>query len=79
MIELASVIIFGILAQWFAWRFKIPAILPLLLIGLLIGPVSTLFTEDGSKWLEPIWNGTKGLFPGHSLFYFVLTLTEYRL
>jgi len=71
MIELASVIIFGILAQWFAWRFKIPAILPLLLIGLLIGPISTLFTEDGSKWLEPIWNGTKGLFPGHSLFYFV--------
>ena len=71
MIELASVIIFGILAQWFAWRFKIPAILPLLLIGLLLGPVSTLFTEDGSKWLEPIWNGTKGLFPGHSLFYFV--------
>ncbi len=71
MIELASVIIFGILAQWFAWRFKIPAILPLLLIGLLIGPISTLYTEDGAKWLEPIWNGTKGLFPGESLFYFV--------
>jgi len=71
MIELASVIIFGILAQWFAWRFKIPAILPLLLIGLLIGPISTLYTGDGSKWLEPIWNGTKGLFPGESLFYFV--------
>jgi len=71
MIELASVIIFGILAQWFAWRFKIPAILPLLLIGLLIGPFSTFYTEDGTKWLEPIWNGTKGLFPGESLFYFV--------
>ena len=71
MIELASVIIFGILAQWFAWRFKIPAILPLLLIGLLIGPISTLYTDDGAKWLEPIWNGTKGLFPGESLFYFV--------
>ncbi len=71
MIELASVIIFGILAQWFAWRFKMPAILPLLLIGLLIGPFSTFYTEDGSKWLEPIWNGEKGLFPGESLFYFV--------
>ena len=71
MVELASVIIFGILAQWVAWRLKIPAILPLLLIGLLLGPFSTLFTEDGSKWLEPIWNGTKGLFPGESLFYFV--------
>ncbi len=71
MIELASVIILGILAQWFAWRFKIPAILPLLLIGLLVGPISTLFSEDGTKWIEPIWNGTKGLFPGESLFYFV--------
>ncbi len=71
MIELASVLILGILAQWFAWRFKIPAILPLLLIGLLVGPVATLFTEDGTKWIEPIWNGTKGLFPGESLYYFV--------
>jgi len=71
MIELASVLILGILAQWFAWRFKIPAILPLLLIGLLIGPFSTFYTEDGVKWLEPVWNGTKGLFPGQSLYYFV--------
>ncbi|MEE9348554.1 MAG: sodium:proton antiporter [Flavobacteriaceae bacterium] len=71
MIELASVLIFGIIAQWLAWRFKIPAILPLLIIGLLVGPISTLYTVDGSKWIEPIWNGTKGLFPGESLFYFV--------
>lgn len=71
MIELASVLILGILAQWFAWRFKIPAILPLLLIGLLVGPVATLYTEDGSKWIEPVWNGAKGLFPGQSLYYFV--------
>ena len=71
MIELASVIILGILAQWFAWRFKIPAILPLLLIGLLVGPIYTLYSSDGTKWIEPIWNGTKGLFPGESLFYFV--------
>ncbi len=71
MIELASVIILGILAQWFAWRFKIPAILPLLLIGLLVGPIYTLYSDDGAKWLEPIWNGEKGLFPGESLFYFI--------
>lgn len=71
MIELAGIIILGILAQWFAWRFKIPAILPLILIGLLVGPVATLFTEDGSKLIEPIWNGESGLFPGESLFYFV--------
>lgn len=28
-------------------------------------------SEDGSKWIEPIWNGTKGLFPGDGLYYFV--------
>ncbi|MFN2260499.1 MAG: cation:proton antiporter, partial [Psychroflexus sp.] len=32
---------------------------------------ATLYTEDGSKLIEPIWNGESGLFPGESLFYFV--------
>lgn len=72
MLELAGIIILGILAQWVAWKFKIPAILPLILIGLLVGPIAaTFFSEDGSKWIEPIWNGREGLFPGESLFYFV--------
>ncbi len=72
MLELAGIIILGILAQWFAWKFKIPAILPLILIGLLVGPIAAEFiNEDGSKWIEPIWNGKKGLFPGDSLYYFV--------
>ena len=72
MLELAGIIILGILAQWFAWKFKIPAILPLILIGLLVGPIAAEFlSEDGTKWIEPIWNGKEGLFPGESLFYFV--------
>tara|TARA_R110001592_G_scaffold299147_2_gene570038 strand:- start:9340 stop:11199 length:1860 start_codon:yes stop_codon:yes gene_type:complete len=71
MLELAGIIILGILAQWVAWRLKLPAILPLILIGLLVGPFSTLYTDDGSKLIEPIWNGEKGLFPGESLYYFV--------
>ncbi|WP_435135657.1 cation:proton antiporter [Formosa sp. A9] len=72
MLELAGIIILGILAQWVAWKFKIPAILPLILIGLLVGPIAAeFFSEDGSKWIEPIWNGREGLFPGESLFYFV--------
>ncbi|MGB2225826.1 MAG: cation:proton antiporter [Polaribacter sp.] len=72
MLELAGIIIFGILAQWVAWKFKIPAILPLILIGLLVGPVAATFlSEDGTKWIEPIWNGTKGLFPGDGLYSFV--------
>ncbi|MFT5102891.1 MAG: NhaP-type Na+/H+ or K+/H+ antiporter, partial [Candidatus Latescibacterota bacterium] len=72
MIELAGIIILGILAQWVAWKLKIPAILPLILIGLLVGPVAAEFiNEDGTKWIEPVWNGEKGLFAGESLFYFV--------
>ncbi|UAB85256.1 sodium:proton antiporter [Zunongwangia sp. SCSIO 43204] len=71
MLELAGIVILGILAQWVAWKFKIPAILPLILIGLSVGPIATIFTEDGSKLIEPIWNGESGLFPGESLFYFV--------
>ena len=71
MIELAGIVILGIIAQWVAWRLKLPAILPLILIGLLVGPFATLFTADGSKLIEPIWNGRKGLFPGEGLYYFV--------
>jgi len=72
MLELAGIIILGILAQWVAWKFKIPAILPLILIGLLVGPIAAEFlSEDGTKWIEPIWNGKKGLFPGDGLYYFV--------
>jgi len=71
MLELAGIIILGILAQWVAWKFKIPAILPLILIGLLVGPIAEYLSEDHTKWIEPIWNGEEGLFPGESLFYFV--------
>ncbi|MDX1277358.1 sodium:proton antiporter [Oceanihabitans sediminis] len=72
MIELAGIIILGILAQWVAWKFKIPAILPLILIGLLVGPIAAEYlSADGSKWIEPVWDGTKGLFPGDGLYYFV--------
>lgn len=72
MLELAGIIILGILAQWFAWKFKIPAILPLILIGLLVGPIAAEYiTADGSKYIEPVWNGKKGLFPGEGLYYFV--------
>ena len=71
MLELASIVILGIVAQWVAWRLKLPSILPLILIGLLVGPVSTLFTADGAKLIEPIWNGSNGLFPGEGLYYFV--------
>ena len=71
MVELAGIIILGILAQWFAWKFKLPAILPLILIGLFVGPIATLISENGHPWIQPIWDGDRGLFPGENLFYFV--------
>jgi len=73
MYELAAIIILGILAQWFAWKTKVPAILPLIIIGLLVGPLSTYITHDHLKWIEPIYNQTTnhGLFPGDLLFAFV--------
>lgn len=49
MLELGAVVVLGIFAQWVAWRTKVPAILPLILIGLAVGPLSTLFMEDGGE------------------------------
>ncbi len=73
MVELAGIVILGILAQWVAWRFKIPAILPLILIGLAVGPFFTLVSENGEKLIDPVWSESKGygLFPGEMLFHFV--------
>ena len=73
MYQLAAIIILGILAQWFAWKTKVPAILPLIIIGLLVGPISTYFTHDGLKWIEPMYKPEvhHGLFPEDLLFSFV--------
>lgn len=72
MFELAGVLILGVLSQYFAWKFKIPAILPLILTGLLVGPISSEWlSSDGTKWIEPIWNGTEGLLPEQILFHFI--------
>jgi NhaP-type Na+/H+ or K+/H+ antiporter len=46
MLELAGLLVLGFFAQWLSWRIKVPAILPLIIIGLLVGPISTLFTGD---------------------------------
>ena len=74
MFELAGIIILGILAQWLAWWIRVPSILPLILIGLMVGPLSTFFTADGEKLIEPIYRaGPEGLgiFPDKYLFSFV--------
>ncbi len=43
---LAGMLMIGFLAQWVAWRVKLPAILFLLLAGILLGPVSGLLDPD---------------------------------
>jgi CPA1 family monovalent cation:H+ antiporter len=53
-LALAGIGLLGILCQWLAWRLKLPAILFLLLVGALLGPVF--------GWLDP-----DALF-GHLLF-----------
>jgi len=66
MIEMASILILSVLAQWVAWKIKVPAILPLIIIGLLLGPISTFFTSNGQKLLDG-----DHIFSGDLLFSFV--------
>lgn len=46
LIGITSILVFGIGAQWVAWRFKLPAILLLLISGVLAGPVFGLLNPD---------------------------------
>jgi len=46
LIGITSILIFGIGAQWIAWRFKLPAILLLLISGIAAGPVLGLLDPD---------------------------------
>ena len=46
LIGLTSILVFGIGAQWVAWRFKLPAILLLLISGILAGPVFNFLDPD---------------------------------
>lgn len=39
LIDITTVLLLGIGAQWLAWRFRLPSILLLLLSGFLVGPV----------------------------------------
>src|SRR5574337_861225 len=43
---LAGMLMIGFLAQWLAWRVKLPAILFLLLAGIVLGPVSGVVDPD---------------------------------
>ncbi|WP_116108480.1 cation:proton antiporter [Lewinella sp. IMCC34191] len=71
MYEIGSLIIIGVLAQWIAWRLRVPAILPLILAGILIGPAWEWYS--GHRLLSPRFDSEAGtgLFPGNLLYSFV--------
>jgi len=56
LVALTAVVCLGIAAQWIAWKIKVPAILFLLLIGVLAGPVTGLLDPDAmfGKLLFPM-------------------------
>ncbi|GJM34695.1 MAG: sodium/hydrogen exchanger [Saprospiraceae bacterium] len=71
MFEIGGIVILGILAQWIAWRFKLPAILPLIIIGLGVGPIAEFLL--GFKIISPVYDPVDhtGIFPDDHLFHFV--------
>ena len=71
MYEIGGVVILGILSQWLAWRLRVPAILPLIITGLLIGPVAQYYL--GYRIINPRFDAEAGagLFPGNLLYQFV--------
>ena len=43
---LAAVLVLGVGAQWLSWRLKLPSILPLLILGIVAGPVTGILDPD---------------------------------
>lgn len=52
LLGLVSIIALGVVAQWIAWRLHFPAILLLLIAGILAGPITGFLNPD--KLLGPI-------------------------
>jgi NhaP-type Na+/H+ or K+/H+ antiporter len=76
-VVLTVLLVVGFLAQWLAWRLRLPAILPLLLIGIIVGPVTGLFDPDQvlGRFLFPVISLAVALV----LFEGSLTLRFYEL
>ncbi|TSI11760.1 sodium:proton antiporter [Lysinibacillus sp. BW-2-10] len=48
LFQLTAVIVLGILSQWIAWRFRLPAIVVMSLAGLIVGPCLNIFNPQES-------------------------------
>ncbi len=53
MAIMAAILVLGIFGQWLAWRINVPAILPLIIIGLIVGPIISLDLFLGYKLIDP--------------------------
>lgn len=56
LIGISAIIILGALAQWIAWRIKLPSILLLIITGILVGPVAGIVhpEEYFGKLISPV-------------------------
>ena len=63
LVQLAAIAVFGMGAQWLAWRLRLPSILLLLLSGFLLGPVFGVIDPDHlfGETLFPIVSMAVGL------------------
>lgn len=48
LVVLMIIIVLGIFSQWIAWRFRMPAIVIMSIVGLLVGPVFGLINPEAS-------------------------------
>jgi NhaP-type Na+/H+ or K+/H+ antiporter len=46
LLALGAIPFFGVVAQWLAWRLRVPSIVVLLLFGILLGPVFGFIEPD---------------------------------
>ncbi|MFD1929459.1 cation:proton antiporter [Sporosarcina siberiensis] len=56
LFNLMLVVLIGILSQWVAWRFRMPAIVVMSVVGLLVGPIFGVINpqESMGEFFEPI-------------------------
>jgi NhaP-type Na+/H+ or K+/H+ antiporter len=46
LVQLAGIVILGVIAQWIAWRLRLPSILLLLAAGIVVGPMTGMIQSD---------------------------------
>ena len=46
LVSLTLIIVLGVVTQWFAWRIKTPAILLLLMVGIIAGPITNIIDVE---------------------------------